>query len=149
MSVSESFVVEASEELMVLGSPDESLYVSTSSELWNVVTEDQQYNLEPSADAFTLEIGDQSEELFTQQASELLVVNVGPQGSSGIGIGPAYTHTQASAAAAWVVAHNLGRKPMIDVQSSDQQVTARVTHPSNTGSLVEFNVAVTGQALCF
>lgn len=85
MSVSELFVVEAPEELMVLGSPDESLYVSTATEMWQVDTEDQQYNLELTADEFTLEIGDQSEELFTQQASELLVVNVGPQGASGAG----------------------------------------------------------------
>ena len=36
-------------------------------------------------------------------------------GKPGTGAGAAYTHTQASAAAVWTVAHNLGRWPSVTV----------------------------------
>ena len=94
----------------------------------------------------------------TQQACVIrsAVVNVavtkgrrGEQGAPGSGSGPAYTHTQTDAQSSWTVAHQLGRKPLVDVHVSDEQVIARVTFPNSNSALVEFNAPANGRALCF
>ena len=65
------------------------------------------------------------------------------------GIGQPYTHVQEIAQFSWVVVHNLGRKPFVDVRVGDEQIEARVTHPSINSALIEFNSAAAGVALCF
>lgn len=91
-------------------------------------------------------------EIVERVTETIEIVEAGPQGPigpAGVCDGPAFTHTQTSAQSSWTVVHQLGRKPMVDVQVSDEQVIARVTFPSANAALVEFNSPATGVALCF
>lgn len=58
-----------------------------------------------------------------------------------------YTHTQSSASDTWIINHNLGFKPSIQLFSvGSQLITGSVTHMSNTQTNVYFSIPVAGFA---
>lgn len=67
-----------------------------------------------------------------------------------VGVPPtvnSYLHTQASAATTWVINHNLGFNPSIEIRNAGGVVVAgRVTHTTLNQTQVQFNVAITGTA---
>lgn len=59
-----------------------------------------------------------------------------------------FTHTQAVAASTWVVNHNLGRRPVVEVFSPGWvQVEAAVVHTSVNQTQISFNTPQAGQAV--
>lgn len=74
----------------------------------------------------------------------------GPAGPPGTAGGAArYIYTQASAATPWIVNHNLGVRPVIDiVDAGGSQVLAEIIHISNNQAKVYFASPATGQAIC-
>lgn len=89
--------------------------------------------------------------ITTLDTPEILEVGMqGPPGPSGGGAGSAsYTHTQAAAAATWVVNHNLGFRPAATVTTvGGVQVWAEVLHNSTNQLTVYFDSASTGQVTC-
>lgn len=71
-----------------------------------------------------------------------------PLGGGGSGASY-YLHTQASPAATWQVAHNLGRTPNIAVISSGGIVVhADIVHNSTSLAVISFPTAYTGTAMC-
>lgn len=70
----------------------------------------------------------------------------GPQGAPGTS-GAGYVHTQGTAAATWVIAHNLGFRPSVAVTSvGGIEVEAEVAHITNTLLEVRFATPYAGQA---
>jgi hypothetical protein len=58
-----------------------------------------------------------------------------------------YTHVQASASTSWVVNHNLGFEPSIQVRNTGGVVVGcRVQHVSLNQAVISFNVATAGSA---
>lgn len=65
----------------------------------------------------------------------------GPTGAA------AYVYTQTTASSSWVINHNLGRHPSVEVfDSLMQEIDAEVTHPSVNQTVVALNPATAGQA---
>lgn len=70
----------------------------------------------------------------------------GPQGAPGTS-GAGYVHTQGTAVATWVIAHNLGYRPSVAVTSvGGIEVEAEVAHITNTLLEVRFATPYAGQA---
>lgn len=66
----------------------------------------------------------------------------GPQGPPGVAL--AYRYDQTAPSASWVIAHGLGRAPLVDVfLANGEQVEADVTATATTISVV-FAAATTG-----
>ena len=62
---------------------------------------------------------------------------------------PGFTHTQPTAAAAWVVNHGLGYKPAVAVILADgTEVEASVVHATNNQLVVTFDQSETGEVRC-
>ena len=60
-----------------------------------------------------------------------------------------YTHNQTSAAAEWVVNHNLVRQPSITIlNTASMTVIANIIHISVNQARVYFSTPVAGRALC-
>jgi hypothetical protein len=60
-----------------------------------------------------------------------------------------YLHTQSSDSDTWTVNHNLGARPLLLVYSVGWvEVDASVTHVSDNQSIVQFNTAQSGFAVC-
>lgn len=58
-----------------------------------------------------------------------------------------YTHTQASAASSWVIAHNLGRRPSVTIVDSGGNVQiGDVLYNSDNQITVNFSAAFGGYA---
>jgi len=71
----------------------------------------------------------------------------GPQGPAGAPGGARYTHTQAVAAATWIINHNLGYHPLIEVFDTDGNlVEAAVTQGSLNTVTVEHSTPIAGRA---
>lgn len=69
----------------------------------------------------------------------------GPQGPPGAG--GAYVHTQAIAAAVWVVNHNLGFRPAVAVLSpGGLEVIADIVHITTNQTEIRFNSPASGTA---
>ncbi len=79
-----------------------------------------------------------------------ILSNHAPVTWAAVGVPPtvnSYTHTQASAASTWVINHNLGFYPDIEVQNTGGVVVnGRVTHTTLNQTQVQFNIAVAGTA---
>jgi hypothetical protein len=76
----------------------------------------------------------------------------GPQGPQGVA-GPSgpgattYTHQQTSPSAIWVITHNLGRHPAVDiVDSSGNVVIGEIRYNSDNQITVTFIAAFSGKA---
>jgi hypothetical protein len=88
--------------------------------------------------------------LVQNTAIEVVEVGIqGPPGPGGGGSGSAFTFTQGSPAATWVVNHNLGYRPVTDVTSlGGAQVWAEVLHTSLNQLNVYFDSPTAGQVTC-
>lgn len=72
----------------------------------------------------------------------------GPPGPAGTG-SLAYTHTQGSAAAEWVVNHNFGYRPTVRALTvGGAEMLAEVLHASTNQARLYFDSPVAGQAIC-
>lgn len=80
------------------------------------------------------------------QVSVLLVGTQGPAGPQGpAGAAEAYIHTQASASAEWIVNHNFGERPIVEVvDDGGNVVIADVIHISVNQLRVYFSQPQTG-----
>lgn len=58
-----------------------------------------------------------------------------------------FVFTQGTAAASWVVAHNLGKRPSVSVvDTGDNEVTGEVLHTDNNNLTINFGAPFTGKA---
>jgi hypothetical protein len=58
-----------------------------------------------------------------------------------------YTHTQSAVSDTWVIAHNLGYYPNIQIfDSGDNMVEGNVTHSNTVSLTVDFSVGLSGIA---
>ena len=61
-----------------------------------------------------------------------------------------YTHVQSTAAATWVVNHNIGNYPQVDVLGpGGSPMLAELVHTSQNQVTVYFDSPTTGRVLCF
>jgi hypothetical protein len=82
---------------------------------------------------------------FTGTEEEWLA-SLGSGGGGVEGLG-GFVHTQASGSAAWIINHNLGRRPLISVLSpGGVEVEAEVVHVSINQAQVLFATPTTGSA---
>lgn len=74
---------------------------------------------------------------------------IGPPGSSGSGGSGYYLdHFQSAAQATWVIPHNFGRRPSVNVfDSGGEEVFATVAHLDINVVQIDFSVAVSGRAI--
>ena len=89
----------------------------------------------------------------TAQSSPSIRVEViarGPQGrpgDAGAG-GQSYEHVQSSASVEWIVNHNFGRNPIIEILNiSGNVVVADIRHVSDNQSRINFNLPQAGKAI--
>lgn len=60
---------------------------------------------------------------------------------------PTYTHQQSSPDSVWVINHNLGIKPLIQVYNTGSQlITGNIVHISNQQTIAYFSTSVAGYA---
>lgn len=61
-----------------------------------------------------------------------------------------YTHNQPSAATVWVINHNIGRVPQVSVYNSGsvELLLPNVSNPTLNQTIITFNAATSGFALC-
>lgn len=77
-----------------------------------------------------------------------LVGPAGPQGPPGAS-GAGFVFTQASPATEWVINHNLGFRPSVEIiDTGGNEVDAQVLHISVNQARVYFNTATAGEARC-
>ena len=57
-----------------------------------------------------------------------------------------WTHTQASAAQVWSVAHHFGVQPSVDILVADQVAEADVSHPDDEHTTITFGAPTAGLA---
>lgn len=82
------------------------------------------------------------------------VVRSGPQGPPGISAGGAafYEHTQATAVTNWVINHNLGFQPSIQVwddsSPNPQKINAKIIHHTTAQAEVQMLTPRAGTAYC-
>ena len=88
--------------------------------------------------------------VLTQPAITVTPVGQGLQGARGpAGAGARYEHLQTTASAAWVVNHNLGYRPSVQVLSlGGMAMLAEVLHSSDNQVRVYFDTPTAGLALC-
>lgn len=100
-----------------------------------------------------MNVGCQSTDIEVQIAPEAafdltLEVGQGPSGPPGSGASAAVRFTQASPLAEWVINHNLGIEPQIEVMSPGSvRVSAEVIHTSLNQTRVLFATPYAGFAL--
>jgi len=88
-------------------------------------------------------------EVEVSRPQQVSIVTVGIQGPAGpqgpAGAAEAYIHTQGSPSDEWVVNHNFGEKPIVEVlDSGGNAVNAQVLHISNNQLRVYFSSPQTG-----
>lgn len=67
----------------------------------------------------------------------------GPQGPAGTG----YIHTQVTPSATWIINHNLGFRPAVELlDTGGQEIDGEVAHPSINQAVVTLNPATAGLA---
>jgi hypothetical protein len=68
---------------------------------------------------------------------------VGPQGPAGAG----YLHQQTSSSTTWIINHNLGFRPAVELfDSGSQEIDGDVAHPSVNQAIITLSPATTGTA---
>ena len=76
--------------------------------------------------------------------STVTAVTQGPQGPSGAA---AFVFTQPTAAATWIINHNLGYRPSVELlDAGSQEIDGDVAHPSVNQTVVTLNPASAGLA---
>lgn len=135
----EELVIEIVEpEIQLVGEEEEILLTITETEVQTITDETQEI-------------------LLTIEEPTVVVVegNPGPQGPPGP-MGPAgsgasvdrfYTHNQLSASTSWVINHNMGKYPSVQIiDSSGNNVYAGIAHPSDNQTVLTFSTAFGGVA---
>jgi hypothetical protein len=73
----------------------------------------------------------------------ITATTVGPQGPSGAG----YLHQQTSPSTTWVINHNLGFRPAVELfDSGSQEIDGDVAHPSVNQAIITLSPATAGTA---
>lgn len=73
----------------------------------------------------------------------ITATTAGPQGPSGAG----YLHQQTSSSSTWVINHNLGFRPAVELfDSGNQEIDGDVAHPSINQAIITLSPATTGTA---
>ena len=76
--------------------------------------------------------------------STVTAITQGPQGPAGSG---AYIHTQSAASTTWIINHNMGFRPSVELlDSGSQEIDGEVSHPSVNQTVVTLNPASAGLA---
>ena len=90
------------------------------------------------------EIGNPQVEVGDLQTQTIELLVPGPQGPAG---GSAYIHQQPLPAATWVINHNLGYRPSVEIlDSGSQEIEGEVSHPTVHQTVVTLSPATAGQA---
>lgn len=111
----------------------------------NVVAQTQIISVEPWTQSIVVDPVTQLAVVLGPAASAISVVNAGPVGPAGAGQG--YNHYQASPADTWVINHNLGYKPNVQMFTvGGLEVLGEVLHNSNNQITVSFNTPLSGSA---
>jgi hypothetical protein len=77
------------------------------------------------------------------EAEVIELIHPGPQGPASA----FYVHTQSVASDTWLINHNLGFRPIVNVfDSGSQEVEAHVSHPSVTTTIIVFAIPIAGFA---
>ena len=87
----------------------------------------------------------------TPETVSTLAVVVGPPGKAGTpgadGALKTYTHTQVAASAVWVISHNLGLRPNVQITDSAGTVLfGDINHPTNNQTIITFGAGFSGSA---
>ena len=85
----------------------------------------------------------------TAVVSEAVQGPTGPQGPAGPAGAGGFDHTQATPASEWVVNHNLGFRPSVEIlNAGGSEVEAEVLHMSVNQVRLYFTMALAGSARC-
>lgn len=96
-----------------------------------------------------VKIADNAAKVIRAGSSAVKVVKVGTQGPPGASGGAFFTHTQSAPSGEWIVNHNLGFEPNVQVRTVGGLVIgASVRHMSLTQLRVYVNPPVAGTARC-
>lgn len=80
----------------------------------------------------------------TPLTAVVTIVEQGPQGPAGSG---AYIHTQSSQSTTWIINHNMGFRPSVELlDSGSQEIDGEISHPTINQTIVRLNPASTGIA---
>jgi hypothetical protein len=84
---------------------------------------------------------------LTSQKTRLTLINIAARGRDGVA--QAFGHNQSSAAAEWIINHNLGYRPSVTLYSTGgAEIEGEVVHISNNQARVYFATSVAGSARC-
>lgn len=123
----------------------------------------QLITVEPIPQVITVDAITQQIISVTTPTNTVSIINAGPQGPRGFDglVGPAgpagsggsgtinagYNHTQASASTLWIINHNLGYKPSVQMfNTGGLEVLGEIQHVSDNQTTVTFNTIVAGIA---
>jgi hypothetical protein len=88
-------------------------------------------------------------EQVTREVTVMEVGRPGPQGPPGASGVVGFSHAQASPAAEWVINHDLGYRPVVELTDlGGNEIRAEVLHVSDNQTRIYFNLAVAGFARC-
>lgn len=101
-------------------------------------------NVSTVTNTITVTDGDNSTTVVTVPVTNTVTATtVGPQGPAGVG----YLHQQTSSSTTWVINHNLGFRPAIELfDSGSQEIDGDVAHPSVNQAIITLSPATTGTA---
>lgn len=76
--------------------------------------------------------------------STVAAITQGPQGPAGSG---AYVHVQSTASTTWIINHNMGFRPSVELlDTGSQEIDGEIAHPSTNQTVVTLNPASAGLA---
>lgn len=101
----------------------------------------------PGQDPRTFTLDDLSDvDIGTPTTGEVLKFD-GTQWVDGQESGGAYVFTQQTPASMWIINHNLGHVPSVEVfDSGSQEVDAEVSHPTQNQTVIVFSIPLSGFA---
>lgn len=76
------------------------------------------------------------------------LITPGPQGPPGAnGANAVYIHNQVTPSATWIISHNMGFKPSVELlNSGSQEIEGDVIHTSQNVTVAYFNTPISGFA---
>jgi hypothetical protein len=101
-------------------------------------------NVSTVTNTITVTDGDNGTTVVTVPVTNTVTATtVGPQGPAGVG----YLHQQTSSSTTWVINHNLGFRPAVELfDSGSQEIDGDVAHPSVNQAIITLSPATTGTA---
>lgn len=111
----------------------------------NVISQTQTIEVSPYEQSITVDPSDGTVVVVGPSASAISVTNSGPVGPPGRGAG--YDYVQSSPSDNWVINHNLGYKPTVQVFTvGGLEIIGEIQHVSNNQVTVTFNTPLAGSA---